>query len=359
MPITSSLSNSPTPIIVIGPPKWNRSSWSTSIWLQTIPLAVGKQSSHAIWIALKTALANASFSSQMCLQAQLIGLKQDNLSIAAYLKHAKVAYDVLAAIGKEPPQDVFLIYILRGLREEYKDLKFSMFSRGSNWAPPNSTTVCKFRFQRSRTVCSRSRPFVPGPIYSTGRANHHDKRQSPQPSWHSSDQHKSRCFICEFILHLANNCPHRSAPLQAHYIAPFTQPSSPKSSAYTHANATSYVPWVPDTGTSDHISPDMVAFHQPELYLGNDRLHVANGQQLNITHTGTIPLSGTTRPLLLNDVLHVLSSQKSLLFVQKNCKDNAAFFEFQPSYFVIRDQVTRRPLISRTSRNGLYQFPSG
>ncbi|GAA0149767.1 hypothetical protein LIER_08864 [Lithospermum erythrorhizon] len=98
---------------------------------ETLPLAVGKSSSRAIWDAVKVALANPSFSSHLALQDKLIGLKQNNMTITECLNHAKSTYYSLAAIGKQPPHETFLIYILRGLKEEFKDLKSIVYSHGS------------------------------------------------------------------------------------------------------------------------------------------------------------------------------------------------------------------------------------
>ncbi|GAA0139029.1 hypothetical protein LIER_35018 [Lithospermum erythrorhizon] len=99
---------------------------------ETIPFVVGKETSHEIRKALYITLANPSLSSHLCLQEQLINLKQHDQSIASYLKQAKVTYDALAAISKQPPQEVFILYILCGLKEEYRDMKNTIFF---SWFP--------------------------------------------------------------------------------------------------------------------------------------------------------------------------------------------------------------------------------
>ncbi|GAA0147125.1 hypothetical protein LIER_42939 [Lithospermum erythrorhizon] len=77
----------------------------SSLSEETIPLAVGKPTSHEIWTSLHTALANPSFSNHLCLQEQLISLKQNDQFITSYLKQAKGIFDALAAIGNEPSQE--------------------------------------------------------------------------------------------------------------------------------------------------------------------------------------------------------------------------------------------------------------
>ncbi|GAA0155046.1 hypothetical protein LIER_38008 [Lithospermum erythrorhizon] len=56
----------------------------------------------------------------------------------------------------------------------------------------------------------------------------------------------------------------------------------------------SYAPWVPDTGASHHITLDLASLQHPEIYPRHDRLQVANGQQLQISHTGSGNVSTST-----------------------------------------------------------------
>ncbi|GAA0153962.1 hypothetical protein LIER_37777 [Lithospermum erythrorhizon] len=300
----------------------------SSLSEETIPLAVGKQSSRAIWVALKTALANPSFSSHLCLQDKLINLKQNNLPITDYLQQAK---------GKQPPHDVFLIYILKGLCHEYRDLKMNIFSR--------SSTVTFEELHNYLLTHEYVNPDLHTPVEPSSSGI----LPTPPPTaqFASRDQGHFRGrgrssqgrFARGSGRHSSNDrrpCPHRSNAPQANYAAPAYQ-----SNSYTPSFVSSYAPWVPDTGASHHVSPNLATFHQPEVYNGADRLQVANGQQLNIGHTGNIYLPSTTRPLLLKNTLHLPNSTKSLLSVQQFYKDNATYFAFHPSYFLIR---TRLPI---------------
>ncbi|GAA0166894.1 hypothetical protein LIER_40268 [Lithospermum erythrorhizon] len=160
--------------------------------------------------------------------------------------------------------------------------------------------------------------------------------------WHLCASSKQRCFVCESTMHLANSCPHRSSNPQANYTVPRYIDSSQGS--------------VPDTGASHHIAPDLASFNTSEPYNGSDRLQVASGKLLNIAHIGTSVLNSSSRSLALNNILHVPHSKKHLLSVQKFCLDNNVYFEFFPFHFVIKDQVSHRPLLSGTSNHGLYQF---
>ncbi|GAA0172967.1 hypothetical protein LIER_41432 [Lithospermum erythrorhizon] len=124
----------------------------------------------------------------------------------------------------------------------------------------------------------------------------------------------------------------------------------------TPAYSSNYLPWIPNIGATHHITLDPSSLHHSKPYQGNDRLQVASGQQLPISHTGTLIVPSSSHLLHLNDILHVPNSQKSLLSVQNFCQDNQTYFEFHPSHFLIKDQVTHRPLLSGTSDEGLYRL---
>ncbi|GAA0143922.1 hypothetical protein LIER_04494 [Lithospermum erythrorhizon] len=106
---------------------------------------------------------------------------------------------------------------------------------------------------------------------------------------------KQRCFVCESTMHLANSCPHCSSHPQANYAAPrffySFQGSVHQETSYSgsanHCSPISYVSWVPHTGASHHIAPDLASLHTSEPYNGVDRLQVANGKLLNIAHIGS------------------------------------------------------------------------
>ncbi|KAG9160328.1 hypothetical protein Leryth_022652 [Lithospermum erythrorhizon] len=334
MPITSSPSNSPTPIIVTGKLNLNLFSgvkncmvlWTARFNVhhltlsllageplqpprflirqdqlilslrfhpslkKTLHWAVGKELSREV-CCLHTTLANPSFSSHLSLMEQLMSVKQqDNEPVASFLKKAKDIFDKLVAIGKQPSHEVFLIYILKGLRIEYKTLKhlcpasITLSTQGILPTPPLVANYAHrdVPFHRGRGRFSRGRS-----SRSTGRGYGNDRRSQH----HYSRGHntvgassKQRCFVCESTMHLANSCPHRSSNPQANYTVPRYIDSShgnvhsdPSYNGSTvHGSPISSIPWVPDTGASHHIAPDLASFHTSEPYNGSDRLQVAS-----------------------------------------------------------------------------------
>ncbi|GAA0169933.1 hypothetical protein LIER_24311 [Lithospermum erythrorhizon] len=228
-------------------------------------------------------LANPSFTSHMSFQEQLMGLKLRNMMVAAYLKHAKVTFDALAAMGKAPPQDLFHIYIVRETH-----LLDSDYSRGLLPTPPFSGQFVardNSSMSRGRGRSNRGR-FTHG----SSHASSTDRRVASS-NWQSNgatDSHKARCFICDSLRHLANSCPHRSSTSQTHLVDGYSQQVrfvQPPSSPYT---TQPYIPWVPDTGATHHITSNLASLQISEPYQRNDRLQVVNGQQMNIAHTAIL-----------------------------------------------------------------------
>ena len=103
--------------------------------------------------------------------------------------------------------------------------------------------------------------------------------------------------------------------------------------------------WYPDTGANNHITPDLSALHIAHEYTSNDKLHVGDGTGLSIQHTGTAFLPSSNGSLSLKNVLHVSRIVKNLLSVHRLSTDNHYYFEFWPSHFSIKDQVTKKVLL--------------
>ena len=64
------------------------------------------------------------------------------------------------------------------------------------------------------------------------------------------------------------------------------------------------------------------------------------------------------RDLVLNNVRYVPQVSKNLVSGHKLARDNDAFFEFHPSYFLINDQTTKKVLLRGQCEGGLYPLKS-
>ena len=81
-----------------------------------------------------------------------------------------------------------------------------------------------------------------------------------------------------------------------------------------------------DTAATDHMTNEMDKLHSSQPYLGHDKVHIANGSGLHITHIGQSSLpTSTSRELQLHDVLHVPDVTRNLLSVPRLTHDNDVF----------------------------------
>jgi len=98
--------------------------------------------------------------------------------------------------------------------------------------------------------------------------------------------------------------------------------------------------WFPNTGATQHVTPDLATLAASEPYLGNDNLHIDDGKGLPISHIGHTKIYTPQRSVTLSNILHVLHITKCLLFVQKLYLDNNVYFEFHPFVFYVKDLNT-------------------
>jgi hypothetical protein len=95
--------------------------------------------------------------------------------------------------------------------------------------------------------------------------------------------------------------------------------------------------------------------HDP--YTSMDQIHAVNGIGMDITSIGTSIVRTSTRNLTLNNVLHVPTTHKNLISVHRFTLDNDTFTEFHPFFFSIKDQKTRKVLLHRPCKDGMYPLP--
>ena len=99
--------------------------------------------------------------------------------------------------------------------------------------------------------------------------------------------------------------------------------------------------WYTDIGAIDHLTSDLDRLIVHECYKGSYPVQVANGAGLLIAHIGQSTVIGSSRFLLLNNVLHVPQISKHLLYVHKLASDNDIFFEFHPNSFYVKDRAMK------------------
>ena len=116
--------------------------------------------------------------------------------------------------------------------------------------------------------------------------------------------------------------------------------------------------WYLDTGATDHVTGDLDKLAVRDRYNGDEQVHTASGQGMEICHIGHTSLYTPDRPIHLNNILHVHDASKSLVSASKLVHDNHAYVEIHPKFFSIKDQDTSTTLLHGRSRGGLYPLSS-
>jgi hypothetical protein len=95
--------------------------------------------------------------------------------------------------------------------------------------------------------------------------------------------------------------------------------------------------WFLDTGASAHMTSNAGNLVQPRSLPFSTFITVGNGAQLPVTHTGSLAIPTSSRPLYLNNVLVTPSLVKNLISVKQFTHDNNVSVEFDPAGFSIKD----------------------
>jgi hypothetical protein len=108
--------------------------------------------------------------------------------------------------------------------------------------------------------------------------------------------------------------------------------------------------WYRDFGATDYITGDLDRLTMHDLYAGADQVHAANRTCMDITRIGKTIIPNPCRNLVLNNVLHVPSTQKVLFqFI--------ALIEFHPYSFFIKERKMRKVILHGPCKGGLYPLP--
>ncbi|CAA0817787.1 cysteine-rich RLK (RECEPTOR-like protein kinase) 8, partial [Striga hermonthica] len=180
---------------------------------------------------------------------------------------------------------------------------------------------------------------------------------------------KPRCQICHYNNHTADKCYYRCdlnfVPRQGPNSNFQGQSSGNQYSGGTSVNLTDMngsfgaqsEVWYPDSGATNHVTHDLANLNLASEYNGEERVHLGNGSGMNISHFGeSIVMSNKNQKFLLKNLLHVPNITKNLVSVSQFAKDNCVFFEFHPSFCLVKDQDTKEVLLKRAAKDGLYSF---
>ncbi|XP_019198965.1 PREDICTED: uncharacterized protein LOC109192718 [Ipomoea nil] len=97
---------------------------------EVMPLAIGHRTSLAVWTVVVGALASSSRSRGLNLLRKLQTLDQGDMSATDYIGKARVLVEELALTGRPMTLEEQNLYVLHGLRPEFRGLVSSLNIRG-------------------------------------------------------------------------------------------------------------------------------------------------------------------------------------------------------------------------------------
>uniref|UniRef100_A0ACD5TNX4 Uncharacterized protein n=1 Tax=Avena sativa TaxID=4498 RepID=A0ACD5TNX4_AVESA len=327
--------------------------------------------SAAVWATLQDMFATQNRARLMQIRYQLSNLKKKDLSASEYYYKMKGFADAMASAGKPLSDDEILGYMLAGLGPEFEPLVASVTTRDE---PLRLSSFYAFFLSAELRLEQQTSA---GEIHSSANAaarhsegnrggrggqggggqggqNRGGRGGQGQGRGRGNNRSNVKCQVCGKYGHEALRCRQR-------FNYSYQPEDNRDRSGNYSANSGSYSVdphWYMDSGATDHLTSDLDRLSVHERYGGKDKVQVANGAGLNISHVGHSTISGSSsKPLYLRNILHVPHISRNLLSTHRLVSDNNAFAEFHPHVFYLKDQTTKKILLQGRSRGGLYPVP--
>ena len=112
-----------------------------------------------------------------------------------------------------------------------------------------------------------------------------------------------------------------------------------------------------DSAASHNITGDLNNLSIHSEYDGTDEVMLGDGLGLAVSHIGSLTLKSPKKTFILKDTLCVPNLFKNLISVHHFTSQNNVFIEFHPSYFLVKDKISRVTLVRGACDNGVYIFP--
>ena len=323
------------------------------------------------WDKLEAMFASQTRARAVNLRIALANTKKGNSSAIDYFTKMKGFSDEMAAAGRSIGDDELVEYILTGLPVEYESLVTSLVTRvesvtvdelysqllnyetrmdlvqGADQSSANMAGRGGGRGNnRGRGGSYRGRGR--GPLNGGSRGRGHRNNQQGGGS-NNKKQDKPICQVCFKEGHTAARCWHR---FDEDFVPEERHAAAATNSYNIDTN------WYTDSGSTDHITSELEKLSMREKYNNGDQIHTASGAGMAIKHVGQSTIVTPSRNLQLKNVLHVPKASKNLVSVHRFTSDNSAYMEFHPTYFLVKDQATKKTLLKGRCHRGLYPLPS-
>lgn len=279
--------------------------------------------------------------------------------MAEYVGKMKSLADDMASAGKLVDDEELISYILAELDFDYNSVVSSVTGRTGPISVSDVYALLVGFESRLELLQNAANPSANtasrggrggGGRDGRGRGGGNPGRGGSFGRGRNDGKPKPTCQLCGKIGHIVAKCWKRFDPS-------FTGEEKNANTAAVNSYGID-TNWYIDSGATDHITGEMEKLMVKDKYTGNDQVHNASGAGMNIDHVGHTAIRTPTRDLTLKNVLHVPDACKSLVSAHRFTRDNKTFVELHPFFFLVKDQVTRMPLLRGRCRSGLYPLPT-
>lgn len=265
------------------------------------------------------------------LKQQLKHSVKGSKSIDEYMQLIRAKADALALLGNAvDPEDLTYI-IFDGLNDDYKTIIESVQGRDTHIA---FAELHEKLINRELTISALAQAPQQLPITANHaqqrptnwRQNHGGNHNSNRNNGRNnggqrfSRPYQGRCQACGTQGRSVKKCPMFRLVSQGSSSTQTYQGNNRNYSqgtphAYNAMTQSSDTPsWLLDSGASHHLTSDLANLSLHTSYTGGEEVQIGNDMGLEIANTGSSLLHSATRPLKLNNVLHVPSIARNLLF---------------------------------------------
>ncbi|XP_019172809.1 PREDICTED: uncharacterized protein LOC109168224 [Ipomoea nil] len=323
--------------------------------LETIqPLISSAATAQQAWSRLVTSYANDSKGRVIYLKTKLSKNPKSSRSVVDYLQDMRSIADALAAAQSPVDDDDLIAYVLNQLGDDYASIipavrvqkagitygdlyniliEHERMLKDAEEAKQSHLVTANVTQRQNPTAnngpAGQSNSGFAGQSFNRDQGGNYNQRRFRGNRQNNGgfSRNNTVCRFCNLHGHEAKVCRKLARLLREVGVT---------------------------SGASHHATSSTTSLPSFSEYGGPDEIHLADGNRLKITHTGTTVFPTPTRDLSLNNVLCVPKLRRNLVSVSKLCQSNGVSVEFFPNSFHVKDLRTGACLMQGNNMHDVY-----
>ena len=306
-----------------------------------------------VWEAIENLFASQSRARIINIRMALSSTKKGTRTIAEYVGKMKSLADDMSSARKPLDDEELGSYIFAGLDFDYNSVVSSIAGRADSITMSEAYALL-VGFESRLELLQGSSSALANSVSRGGRGGGRGQGGNPGRGGfgrgRGDGKPRPTCQLCGKIGHTVIKC---WKCFDHSFTGEEKNANVAASSSYSVDTN-----WYVDSSATDHITGEMEKLAVKDKYTSNEQVHTASGTGMDINYVGHSTIRTPKRDLFLKNILHVPSAYKSLISAHCFTRDNRAFIELHPYFFLVKDQVTRTPLLRGKCECGLYPLPT-